>query len=175
VVGSGGYIPPDRKFYAGGPNSVRGFRRNGLGPRVYLDTPRPGSVGSDKPQRDTTVAGIGGTRMVVTSAELRMPSPFFSQNLRLAAFMDGGRVWTSARDTLVGESRFRFTPGVGLRVLTPVGPIRLDAAYNPYSDPVGPLIRFTEEGDPVTLDPAYDPGDRFRRRFVFYIAVGQAF
>jgi outer membrane translocation and assembly module TamA len=104
-----------------------------------------------------------------------MPSPFFSQNLRLAAFMDGGRVWTSARDTLVGESRFRFTPGIGLRVLTPVGPIRLDAAYNPYSDPVGPLIRFTEEGDPVTLDPAYDPGDRFRRRFVFYIAVGQAF
>jgi outer membrane protein assembly complex protein YaeT len=177
VVGSGGYIPPDRRFYAGGPNSVRGFRRNGLGPRVYLDAPELGAEPDTLGvlPRDTIPSGIGGTRMVVTSAELRMPSPFFSQNLRLAAFVDGGRVWTSARDTRAGESRFRFTPGVGLRVQTPVGPIRLDAAYNPYDDPVGPLVRFTEEGDPETLDPAYDPGDRFRRRFVFYIAVGQAF
>ncbi|MEW5930206.1 MAG: BamA/TamA family outer membrane protein [Gemmatimonadota bacterium] len=177
VVGSGGYIPPERKFYAGGPNSVRGFRRNGLGPRVYLDAPElgaePDSLGVLP--RDTTPAGIGGTRMLVTSAELRIPSPFFRENLRLAAFVDGGRVWTSPSDTLVGESRFRLTPGVGLRILTPVGPIRLDAAYNPYPDPVGPLIRFTEEGAPVTLDPDYDPGDQFRRRFVFYIAVGQAF
>jgi len=177
VVGSQGYIPPDRKFYAGGPNSVRGFRRNGLGPRVYLDTPDlgddPDSLGVVA--RDTTPAGIGGTRMLVTSLELRMPSPFFSENLRIAAFVDGGRVWTSPSDTLVGESRFRFTPGAGLRIQTPVGPIRLDAAYNPYPDPVGPLIRFTEEGDPVTLEREYDPGDKFLRRFVFYIAVGQAF
>jgi outer membrane protein assembly factor BamA len=31
VVGSEGYIPPERLFYAGGPNSVRGFQRNPWG------------------------------------------------------------------------------------------------------------------------------------------------
>ncbi|HEV2148276.1 MAG TPA: BamA/TamA family outer membrane protein [Longimicrobiaceae bacterium] len=177
VIGAEGYIPPERRFYAGGPNSVRGFQRNRLGPRVYVDTPEPGA----KPDslgvlpRDTIPFGVGGTRMVIGSVELRMPSPVFRENLRIAAFVDGGRVWTSASDTLVGESRFSFTPGVGLRFLTPVGPIRLDAAYNPYDDPVGPLIRFSETGDPVTLDPRFDPEGRFRSRLQFYIAVGQAF
>src|SRR2546426_7568916 len=31
-----GYVPPDQRFYGGGPNSVRGYGRNELGPRVYV-------------------------------------------------------------------------------------------------------------------------------------------
>ncbi|MDQ2669216.1 MAG: BamA/TamA family outer membrane protein, partial [Gemmatimonadota bacterium] len=30
------YIPPDQRFYAGGPSDVRGYRRNELGPVIYV-------------------------------------------------------------------------------------------------------------------------------------------
>ena len=33
---SGTFIPPEQRFYAGGPNDVRGFDRNELGPVVYV-------------------------------------------------------------------------------------------------------------------------------------------
>ena len=111
--------------------------------------------------------------------------PLLTDNLRLAAFVDGGRVWASRSDTLVGESRFRFTPGLGVRLFTPVGPIRVDAAYNPYKLPVGPLYTIAEDGSLVVTEPAFDPntdprGEEFRRdsfwrRIQIFIAVGQAF
>lgn len=186
VVGSEGYIPPERLFYAGGPNSVRGFQRNRLGGRVYLEAVRPGSEESgDSTELELFDFASGGTRMVVGSVELRAPLPVLSDNLRFAAFVDGGRVWASRSDTLVGESRFRFTPGVGLRLLTPVGPIRFDAAYNPYDLPVGPLYTIAEDGSLVVTEPEFDPNtdprgeplrrDSFWRRVQIYIAVGQAF
>ena len=34
-----------------------------------------------------------------------------------------------------------MTPGVGARLSTPIGPIRLDAAYNSYAPPAGPAYR----------------------------------
>ena len=33
---TGNFIPPEQRFYAGGPNDVRGFERNELGPVVYV-------------------------------------------------------------------------------------------------------------------------------------------
>ena len=33
---TGNFIPPEQRFYAGGPNDVRGFDRNELGPVVYV-------------------------------------------------------------------------------------------------------------------------------------------
>ncbi|HEX8271247.1 MAG TPA: BamA/TamA family outer membrane protein [Longimicrobiaceae bacterium] len=185
VTGSDGYIPPERLFYAGGPNSVRGFRRNALGPRVYLEAVRPGTENPDSAELEMFDFASGGTRMVTGSVELRAPLPLLTDNLRLAAFVDGGRVWASRSDTLVGESRFRFTPGLGVRLFTPVGPIRVDAAYNPYKLPVGPLYTIAEDGSLVVTEPAFDPntdprGEEFRRdsfwrRIQIFIAVGQAF
>ena len=32
----GSFIPPEHRFYAGGPSDVRGFHRNELGPVVYV-------------------------------------------------------------------------------------------------------------------------------------------
>src|SRR5256885_14140839 len=40
------FVPPDQRFYGGGPNSVRGYARNELGPRVYV---RPIQVDSTRP------------------------------------------------------------------------------------------------------------------------------
>ena len=33
---TGNFVPPEHRFYAGGPNDVRGFNRNELGPVVYI-------------------------------------------------------------------------------------------------------------------------------------------
>ncbi|HEX7241613.1 MAG TPA: BamA/TamA family outer membrane protein, partial [Longimicrobiaceae bacterium] len=100
VFGEEGYIPPEQKFYAGGPNSVRGFERNALGPTVYVVRPRPGSDG-DEAEVDTLPSAVGGTRLALGSVELRMPSPFLRENLRIAAFVDAGRVWGRRGDTLL--------------------------------------------------------------------------
>lgn len=175
-LGTEGYIPPERRFYAGGPNSVRGFRRNALGPTVYVaipnlkpDTTKPADTVDIRP------SAVGGTRMALGSIELRAPSPVLRGNLQFAAFVDGARVWASRLDTLIHSPPVRFTPGVGVRFLTPVGPLRVDAAYNPYSGAPGPLYGFDEQGQLVLRQRRYDPGNKFVSRIQLYIAVGQAF
>lgn len=171
-----GFIPPQRRFYAGGPNSVRGFERNALGPRAYV-------VEEITEEGDTIIesSATGGTEIVAASAELRMPSPVLSRYLRFAAFVDAGQVW--APNTRAITNPIRVTPGAGVRVVTPVGPIRVDIAYNFYSRRPGPLYFAPErdEGDPgngdlILLDPDYEPErDSLWNRFQIHFAVGQAF
>ncbi len=163
-----GYIPPERRFYAGGPNSVRGYTRNALGPIAYVQL--PASIG-----QDTIGSATGGTQMVVGSVELRMPSPFMSEALRLATFVDAGLVSAPGSD-ISDPSGIRFTPGAGIRYITPVGPFRLDVAYNPYQSEAGPLYRVDPEEGLVLEDPSYRPGRRkWFERFRFQFALGQAF
>src|SRR5690606_4377498 len=49
-------------------------------------------------------------------------------------FVDAGIVWDRGREDApkVGLGDVRVTPGVGLRVNSPVGPFRIDLAYNRY-------------------------------------------
>jgi outer membrane protein insertion porin family len=166
------FIPPERRFYAGGPNTVRGFARNALGPRVYVapvDTLRAEGFDPD----EVRSSAVGGTQMVVGSVELRMPSPVLGRYLRLAAFVDAGQVWVE--DTLRAAAPIRVTPGAGIRFDTPVGPIRLDVGYNPYPREPGPLYLW--RGDELFLhEREYHPGPRtFWQRFQLHFAVGQAF
>ncbi|MGI8817560.1 MAG: BamA/OMP85 family outer membrane protein, partial [Gemmatimonadales bacterium] len=129
-VGSerGAFIPPEQRFYAGGPNDVRGFDRNELGPVVYI-VPE-GSVSPDIIADSVRVAATGGNSIAVANVELRVPSPLLSSRLRLAAFVDAGGVWQRGGNERTAV--IRATPGVGLRIATPLGPARLDVAYNPY-------------------------------------------
>ena len=47
---TGAFIPPEQRFYAGGPNDVRGFERNELGPVVYV-IPQSAVTNPDSDQR----------------------------------------------------------------------------------------------------------------------------
>jgi outer membrane protein assembly factor BamA len=174
TLGEDEFIPPDRRFYAGGPNSVRGFRRNELGPRVYVQeaTLENGEVATTG---SPIGAATGGTQMLVSSVELRMPSPIFRQNIRFATFVDAGQVW--ARGSELESSGLKITPGVGVRVATPVGPIRLDAAYNPYVPLPGRLyLADRTTGELILLPGSYEPpAPTFLNRIRLHIAVGQAF
>jgi len=174
---TGNFIPPEQRFYAGGPNDVRGFDRNELGPVVYVvpvgELDSAISQGRAINPDSVTVAATGGNTLFVANAELRVPSPVFSSRLRLAAFVDAGGVWQRGAGN--PGAVIRVTPGVGLRLTTPLGAARLDVAYNPYNLQQGPLFQLDTLGN---LTRVQDPASyvlKRKGRLTFHVAVGQAF
>jgi outer membrane protein insertion porin family len=177
--GEDGFIPPERRFFAGGPSSVRGVPPNALGPTAYVITEQEvefdtltGEVVDARPRR----SAIGGTRLLVASAELRAPSPFLPEFFRAAVFVDAGQVW--AREEERDAGHLVVTPGVGVRVVTPVGPVRLDVAYNPRPLPEGRLFQLNREtGNLILIDPSFQPPapGSFWDRLEFSFAIGQPF
>lgn len=187
-----GHLPPERRFYAGGPNSVRGFPINGLGPQTYVmqesdynDIVVEGNGDlSDVPVRSFP---LGGTQVVVGSVEVRGPSPFLARFTRLAGFVDVGQVWAPGieedESELLGFSggTLVVTPGFGLRFATPVGPVRVDLGYNAYELREGPLYMATSNSNESVSDlllwrPSFRPEQQtLLDRMQLYIAVGQAF
>ena len=169
--GSGAFIPPEQRFYAGGPNDVRGFDRNELGPVVYV-IPQS-AVGPPLIADSVRVAATGGNSVAVANVELRVPSPILTSRLRLAAFVDAGGVWQHGSNER--PAVIRVTPGVGLRIATPLGPARLDVAYNPYKLQPGTLFQFDPAGN---LTPVLGQGSYVlprKSKYTFHIAVGQPF
>lgn len=169
------YVPPEQRFYGGGPNDVRGYQRNQLGPVIYYAT--RGHVDSmdlegapldpDKVQ----IAATGGNTMAVANLELRIPSPVFSERLRLAAFVDVGGVWQRGATAV----DLRVTPGVGIRVSTPLGPARFDVGYNPMGLQEGQFF-IVEPNGQLTADPTRTPYRlEDRDALTFHFAVGQPF
>ena len=173
---TGNFIPPEQRFYAGGPNDVRGYERNELGEVVYV-VPKGEVDTAAIEMRDidadrVTVAAIGGNTLAVGNIELRAPSPVFSSRLRLAAFVDAGGVWQRGSGN---PAVIRVTPGMGLRLATPLGPARLDVAYNPYKLQAGTLFQVDTTGA-LTPVPGQESFIKARgSKFTFHFAVGQAF
>jgi outer membrane protein assembly factor BamA len=146
---TGGFIPPQERLYAGGPTTVRGFRQNELGPAVYIvsryDTVR--TNGQTVYRADTTsvterVVPIGGNTLVVGNVEAQLPSPLAPRLLQLAVFADAGRLWnrgTSSQSVSLSEEgpAVKITPGLGIRIASPFGAIRIDLGYNGYQLPAG--------------------------------------
>lgn len=95
-------LVPSERFFAGGPNSVRGFGQDRLGPF---------SGGSP----------IGGESMFVVNNEVRFPLYKFFDGV---GFNDIGQVYDNWRDFRVGD--LRYTGGIGLRMRTPFFLLRLD-------------------------------------------------
>jgi outer membrane protein assembly factor BamA len=173
------YVPTEERFYAGGANTVRGYGQNELGPVVrVIDT-----VITREEQRDGQLVTVtdsvirtsasGGNDLVLANAELRFPLPVFGGRISGALFVDAGRVF--ARDTVrITRTGFRVTPGAGVRIASPLGPIRFDVAFNPY--PVDPSPLYAKQaGALVRVDDEYRPSRSFLGRFRLHFSVGQPF
>ncbi|MGE0554978.1 MAG: outer membrane protein assembly factor [Gemmatimonadales bacterium] len=172
---SANFVPPEQRFYAGGANDVRGFDRNELGPSVYVvPSTFVDSTGLPTDPGEVRVAPTGGNTLVVGNLELRLPSPVLPDRVRWAAFLDAGGVWD--RGSRFGaNAQIRFTPGFGIRIATPLGPARLDVAYNGYSRPRGALYAADATTRELTLlRTDYRPAGG-RSEFNFQLSVGQAF
>ncbi|MBU6165006.1 MAG: BamA/TamA family outer membrane protein [Alphaproteobacteria bacterium] len=130
IIGaSRGVIAPDRRFYAGGGGSVRGYVFQGVGPRNADNVP------------------TGGNSLTELAVEARYRFQALGQDLGLVAFLDAGEVSTG---TTPAFDRLSLGAGIGARVYTGFGPVRIDIAT-----PINP-----QRGDP---------------RLVFYVSIGQAF
>jgi outer membrane protein assembly factor BamA len=167
------YVPTEERFYAGGANTVRGYGQNELGPIVrVIDTV---IVSEEHPDGQAIVrtSATGGNDLIIANAELRFPIPMFSDDFTGAAFIDAGRVFARGSEIPV-LTGLRVTPGVGLRIGSPLGPIRFDVAFNPYPPDPSPLYR-KENGDLILVMPEYRPDDSFWQRFRLHFSVGQAF
>src|SRR2546426_621705 len=172
------FVPPDQRFYGGGPNSVRGYARNELGPRVYVTDSIDVGGGGDSTFLHLTASPTGGNTIFVANTEVRFATPLFPDRMRVALFVDAGQVWERG-EPLTTVNGLRVTPGVGLRFATPLGPVRLDAAYNGYPAEAGPVYLLNNTDKSLTLIPGapFRPAlpSGFWRRIVWQFAVGQAF
>ncbi len=99
----------DDRFKAGGPNSVRGFEHNSLGPKIEF------------PNGD--VAFVGGQAVVIMNQELRFP---IYKILHGGVYLDAGEVYRKVKDIRLGD--LRWSAGAGLRIVLPFGPLRFDWA-----------------------------------------------
>jgi outer membrane protein assembly factor BamA len=176
------FVPPEERFYAGGPASVRGFGRNEMGPLVYVAdymVPRAGSA-TDSVPFNLRTSPIGSYGIALANLELRLPSPIWGSRLRLAAFVDAGELWDQTSGGLL-PAGLRITPGMGLRVGTPLGPVRVDVAYNGYPPQAGPLYLVHRPGSPAgeffQEYPRYAPerSQKFLSKLTFQFSVGEAF
>ena len=171
-----GYVPPAERFYGGGPTSVRGFAQNAMGRLVrVVDLTRGDSVATDTGTTfipDTLTSPVGGNQLLIANAELRFPIPGLGgRSFTGALFVDAGQVFEREGE-LVNLATLRLTPGVGIRIASPLGPIRLDLAYNPHPPERGEL--YQRQGSQLVLlqrDFAPSGGGRLQLHF----AVGQAF
>jgi outer membrane protein assembly factor BamA len=173
------FVPPEERFYAGGPASVRGFGRNEMGPVVYVaERADTSATTGDVSYVGLRISPLGSNAVALANFELRLPSPLWPSRLRMAAFVDAGELWEQTTGSLV-PSGLKVTPGFGLRVATPLGPMRLDAAYSRYGRQPGPLyVASTASGVLELADPSF-PGPRadesFLGRITLHFSVGQAF
>ena len=99
--GTDSTIPEDQRFFLGGTSDVRGFDENEL--RV-----------------DAEGDPVGGRTAVLGSLEARYD---LGLNFELATFYDVGTIRDPLEDA--GSDDFRSAVGLGLRYVTPIGPVGL--------------------------------------------------
>jgi translocation and assembly module TamA len=97
--------PADKRFYAGGGGSIRGYDYQSVGPIDDDDDP------------------LGGRSLLEAGVELRLK---LTRSFGLVGFFEGGNVYTSVYPDL--DDVIRWGTGGGFRYYSPVGPFRVDVA-----------------------------------------------
>jgi translocation and assembly module TamA len=108
-------IPGNRRSYAGGGGSVRGFGFQSASPRDGL-----GNI-------------VGGRSLFESSVELRIR---INDILGVVPFIDAGRAFAAPFPDF--SQGLKVGAGVGLRYFTPIGPIRVDVAVPLNRSPEDP-------------------------------------
>lgn len=105
-----GDLPIYARFFAGGINSIRGFK--------------PYSVGPVDP---VTGEYLGGNKELIVNLELIFPL-FEDIGMKGVVFFDMGNVWGESESWDFSDMRYAI--GAGVRWFSPMGPIRVEWGYN---------------------------------------------
>jgi outer membrane protein insertion porin family len=138
-IGDTTSIPPYRRFFAGGPESVRGYSESRLGPKDSFGNP------------------YGGNLKLAAQAELLLPMPQKWRNsARFSVFFDAGNVFSTDSVTYVGRDRvtpveydfdigeLRYSTGVAVQWLAPLGVFRFSYAF-PINASDGDAVNYPDE------------------------------
>ncbi|MGE5816079.1 MAG: outer membrane protein assembly factor, partial [Acidobacteriota bacterium] len=128
-------LPASERFFAGGSTTVRGFAPDRLGTAETIT-----SQGFPR----------GGNSVLILNAELRIP---VWRDIGMVGFMDAGNVFARVSD--LDLTQLRFSPGLGLRYHSPIGPIRFDVGFKLNRRELSP--------------------GRFEALTAFHVSVGHAF
>ena len=145
-------LPSNIRYFTGGTNSVRGWARQQLGP----SEPRFDDDGNFR-----SFVATGGRSMLSFNLEVRKQLTREDPIFGIAAFIDGGQVWSAAPD--LNERPIQFAAGAGISYQSPIGPVRLDVGYklNP-SDADLNRYNGVNYGSP-------------RNRYGIHFSIGQSF
>jgi outer membrane protein insertion porin family len=131
AYGSSQKVPIFERYFAGGAQSIRGYSERAIGP---VDS--------------NTQDAIGGESILLGSVEYTIP---LVDVIKFATFFDAGNVWAKAAD--FGKNKIYAGYGIGFRVKTPIGPMKLDYG--------------------IPLDK--EPGEDSKRSGKFYFSVSRGF
>ena len=183
--------PFTQRFFGGGQNYQRGYPAFGQGPK-FGGTPITGLgqplVTPFGPLQEfwSTYAAVGGNGAALLSGELRFRTDFLLRHSGIVLFTDASRI--TANPSLPWEGRLEVAPGIGLRYITPFGPIRFDIAYllNPATVVApGGTVAIPNTQPPIQVSVAPTPigPDCVQsthacislRRWAYHITLGEAF
>jgi outer membrane protein insertion porin family len=132
-------MPPYRRFFAGGPETVRGFRESRLGPKDSFGNP------------------YGGNIKFTNQLELLLPMPAkWKNSARFSLFLDAGNVFSNDDVAFVGRDRvtpvdyefsfdkLRYSTGVAVQWLAPLGVFRFSYAV-PLNEFKGNAVEYPDE------------------------------
>jgi outer membrane protein insertion porin family len=115
----------DRYFYVGGVDTLRGFPEDSLVPEdAYRDwKAQVLDYGDDA---EALLAQRGGESMFVARAELRFP---LAKGFYGGVFAEAGNIWRD-RENIASQFALRPVSGLGIRYMTPIGPLAFDLGAN---------------------------------------------
>lgn len=120
---AGGFVPPYERFFSTGSNLIRGWPENPVGAGALAQFP---------------YGSFSGDSFTLASVEYRFP---IVNILSGVVFGDTGIFWDQSQNNFSWD-RTRSGYGVGIRLNTPLGPLRLDYGLREWSLTTG-VIHFS--------------------------------
>lgn len=124
-------LPLFERYFPGGINSLRGFEVRSLGPRVDVFEQGKGKdnrcpFGANTCGRLFRRDVIGGSQQLIFNNELIFPI-LQSLGVKGVVFCDAGNAFLASNGIDFGE--MRVSVGGGIRWLSPIGPLRIEAGF----------------------------------------------